>query len=256
MNTNNIKSNVAQGRTSVGVFISSGAPSIVETVGVSGYDFVIIDSEHGSTDVGVVEHLIRAAETVNVTPLVRIADISRTNILRVLDLGAMGILVPMLETAEQAMDAVAYSKYPPFWPNGRRGVAFRRAGRYGDINAVDFFKWANDQCIVAIQIETRAGMENLSEILKVDGIDLVFIGPSDLSQSLGYPGNANHPDVKAAVRSIAEASMKAGKIAAVMPTSPGDVEEYLRMGVQCILSGNEYALIRKSATEFVRSVRG
>lgn len=256
MNANNIKTNVAQGRTSIGVFISSGAPSIVEAVGISGYDFVIVDSEHGSTDVGVVEHLIRAAETVNVTPLVRIADVSRTNILRVLDLGAMGILVPMVETVEQAMDAVAYSKYPPFWPNGRRGVAFRRAGRYGDINPIDYFKWANDQCIVAIQIETRTGMENLADILQVDGIELVFIGPSDLSQSLGYPGNAGHSDVRAAVRSIAEASMSAGKIAAVMPTSPGDIQEYLSMGVQCILSGNEYGLIRKSAAEFVRSVRG
>jgi 2-keto-3-deoxy-L-rhamnonate aldolase RhmA len=178
----------------VGTWLTVGHPAVAELQAELGFDFAVVDAEHAPVSTETVAAMARAVDAADgpTEPLVRVADGDPTRIKRALDTGVSGVVVPMVETAAQARDAVAAARYPP---EGSRGVAGTRASAYG-LDLADHFERANDEVVVVVQIETAAGVENARAIAGVDGVDALFVGPADLSASLGAFGDADAIDTE------------------------------------------------------------
>ena len=198
---NRAKAKLQAGESIRGVFINLDSIQAVELCGLLGFDFCLIDAEHAPFGPQYVEQMIRAADVSGMTPLVRVAQNERQVILRYLDVGAQGVQIPMVNTAAQAQAVVEAVKYTPL---GKRGLAsVTRASRWGvGINVPDYVARANEETMVIVQVETQEALDNLDAILAVPHIDLVFVGPTDLSQSFGVPGQPTHPRVVAALEAV------------------------------------------------------
>ena len=184
-----------------GIFTKSQDPMFVEIQGISEYDFVILDSEHGPYSVSQQQNNIRAALLRRLLPIVRVSELSENMISKALDIGALGVQVPQIENAKQAKKAVKYAR---FYPYGERGVCrFVSAADYSAKDRNEYFKSSKD-LLVILQLEGVQAISNLDEILVVEGIDIIFIGPYDLSQSLGVPGDIKNPKVLNAMINIVE----------------------------------------------------
>lgn len=191
------------GRARLTLIVKMPAAATVELAGHAGFDAVMIDTEHGSGDMTALEHHIRAAETAQVRTLVRVSDGRSPDILRALDAGADGIVVPHVTCPEDVRDAVALTRYPPL---GRRSLALStRAGRHGLRSVSDHLELAQRQVTLIGQLEDAEALERIPDILAVDGLAGIFIGPSDLSASLGWPGQLDHPVVTEAIVRITDA---------------------------------------------------
>jgi 4-hydroxy-2-oxoheptanedioate aldolase len=198
--TNATKQRLRNGETVHGCFIRYADPSLAELVALQGFDFLILDGEHGAVEPRDAENMVRAAELWDVTPIVRVPANQPPVILRFLDTGAQGAQIPLIGSPEGARGAVNAVKY---WPDGTRGLAGVRAAHYGQRETLgDYTARANDQTLVVVQIETREALEHVPEIARTAGVDVVFIGPTDLSQALGVPGQTTHPRVEEAYEQI------------------------------------------------------
>jgi 4-hydroxy-2-oxoheptanedioate aldolase len=187
-----------------GPFSKTSDPAIVETLGHAGFDFIILDMEHGPNSVETVQDLVRATQVTGMAPIVRISSGDYEMIGKVLDVGAAGVQIPQISCAEDVQAAIEHAKFAPL---GMRGVCrYVRAAEYSSMNKADYFRCANEVLLI-IQIEGQAALDNLDEILAVKGIDIVFVGPYDLSQSLGVPGEVEHPLVVEKMRQIVEACL-------------------------------------------------
>ena len=197
-------------RGALGPFMITGDPAFVEAAGYAGYDFVLLDMEHGPGTFENLQNLIRAANVAGVCPVVRVPRGTDIWIDRALDVGAGAVLVPQIDTAEQARAVVAAAKFSPV---GSRGTCrFVRAAAYGAVPGNEYFAEAQNT-VVIIQAEGKKAVENLDEILDVPGIDVIFVGPYDLSSSLGHVGEIDHPEVIACIQQIIEkASAKGVKL--------------------------------------------
>jgi len=197
---NNLKEALKEGKNVFGPFMKFADPATVEIMGFAGFDFVIIDAEHGPISIQSAQNMIRAAETVNITPVIRVANNDEALILRALDIGAQGIEIPQINNKLQAIKAVRSVKYAP---QGERGVCkYVRAANYSSMDKFEYFKSANNETMIIAHIEGVEGINNLDEILSVPGIDVIFIGPYDLSQSLGIPGEVNNPLVTERMKEV------------------------------------------------------
>jgi 4-hydroxy-2-oxoheptanedioate aldolase len=206
---NRIRRAFAEGRSALGMFIMTPSPALVEMAGHAGFEFVILDMEHGVAGPDIVEHLVRAVETADTTPIVRVTTNDRGLILRVLDAGALGVLVPHVRSAVDAQAVVAACKYPP---QGARGLATTaRAGRHGFRSVAEHIERSNRETLVALQIEDAEALPAAEAIAAVPGVDVLFVGPSDLSVSMGYPGQADHPAVQEAIAQVFQAAHRAGR---------------------------------------------
>jgi 4-hydroxy-2-oxoheptanedioate aldolase len=211
------------------MFIDVPSPNLVEMAGLVGFDFVIIDAEHSSAGVETVEHMIRAADSRNVGTVVRVAVNLKQNILRYLDTGAQGVLLPHVESAEAAVDAVNSVKYPPL---GRRGSGYVRASDYGiTATLAEYARAANQETLVAVQVETADGVRNLDSILEVEGIDVIFFGPGDLSVALGYP-STTHPELIDRIMAMGRQVQAAGRIAGTTAHTPEAHQRWSAAGFQ------------------------
>ncbi|WP_423746208.1 aldolase/citrate lyase family protein (plasmid) [Haladaptatus sp. SPP-AMP-3] len=217
---------IRAGDAAVGSWISIGHPAVAEMCAELGFDFVVIDAEHTAMSFETVETLARAVDAASGTtePLVRVADDDPARLKRVLDTGVSGVIVPMVETGAQARGIADATRYPP---DGTRGVAGSRASRYGR-NLADYFERANDERLVVAQIETESGVENADDIAAVDGIDALFVGPADLSASLGRFGDTGSLDteISAVLDAAHDADVPVGSIA----LDPEDVERWVVVG--------------------------
>ena len=200
LQTNQLKRALAVGKTAFGLLNSIPSPLLVEMIGYAGYDFVILDMEHVCVNPETLENMVRAAECAGITPLVRVPNAAPEAILRALDCGAQGIVVPHVRNAAEAAQAVAASRYHPL---GTRGISGGRTTGFGAIDLSTYFARANSEIMVVAMIEDREGVDNLDAILSVAGIDMVLEGAIDLSQSYGVPGQAQHPIVQDAIEKIA-----------------------------------------------------
>jgi len=231
-----IKKEMKKGNPMVGIIIPLPAPALVEMVAFCGYDFVIIDNEHGTCEVnGTTENMILAAYASDIYPIVRIPNLVMGSILKPLDMGAKGIHVPLINTKELAEETVRLAKYPPV---GDRGTSLStRAGKFGfsSGNKKNFLNKANECNLIVAAIETKESVSNLDEILTVPGIDVVFIGPFDLSVSLGYPGELNNPVVVDVVKRIMKTTLDAGLQVGVLPVSPDQAKVYIALGATYLL---------------------
>ncbi|MDR1562806.1 MAG: aldolase [Dysgonamonadaceae bacterium] len=206
------KDKLANGEPVYGPFMKTGDAAFVECAGYAGFDFCILDMEHGPADFFNLQNLIRGAEIAGILPVVRTFDSSETAIGKALDVGAKGVQVPQIQSAEQARAAVRAAK---FFPAGERGVCrFVRAAGYSSIPRDVYFEQANE-ALVILQVEGKEALDSLDEILAVEGLDILFVGPYDLSQSLGVPGQVSHPAVVSAIKSITERAKSAGVVIGV-----------------------------------------
>jgi 4-hydroxy-2-oxoheptanedioate aldolase len=227
MRPNTMKTKLYANQPTLGVSLTIPSAQIVEMVGYTGFDWVLIDCEHGSMSDETVEAMVFVAESVGIAPIARPAFNREELILRVMDRGCMGVQVPHVSTAEEAQEAVASVKYPP---QGIRSFGFPRHARYGiGASRQEYVDWSNRETLVCIQIEDKEGLRNLDAILKVNGVDVFFIGPQDLSQDLGYP-SADHPEFKGIAKEAFGKIRAAGKIAG-SSTSDAIISEHLSMGV-------------------------
>jgi 4-hydroxy-2-oxoheptanedioate aldolase len=232
MKTNPMKSKLLAGEAALGCSIMVPSPQMVEMVGHAGFDWVLIDLEHGTIDLESAELMIMAAEASGVVPIARPRSNRKADISSVMDRGAMGVQVPHVNTAADARRAVEAVK---FGPGDLRGLAAgTRPDSYGLSGSMsDFVSESNEQTLVCVQLEHASAIDNVDEILAVDGVDVFFIGPSDLSQSMGHPGNPGAQPVAAAIESTLEKINAAGKIPG-MPAAADKLDTVLESGVKYI----------------------
>ncbi len=231
-----------------GPFMITSDPAFVEAAGNAGYDFVLLDMEHGPGSFQNLQNLIRAANVVNVFPLVRVPRGTDIWIDRALDVGAGGVLVPQIDTAQQAKDAVAAAKFSPL---GSRGTCrFVRSAGYGAIPGSEYFAQAQDT-VVILQAEGKKAFENLDEILEVPGIDMLFVGPYDLSSSLGLIGQIEHPKVMEYIQDIVQrAGAKGGKVGC-FADSAQSARKLRDLGVKFVGYSCDTAIFMRAAAEDV-----
>jgi 4-hydroxy-2-oxoheptanedioate aldolase len=230
MRPNALKAKFERGEVAYGVNLMFPSVQLVEAFALLGFDWVLLDCEHGAISFESLDALTAAADAAGITPIVRPPNKDESSILRALDRGAHGVQVPHVDTAEDARRAVAAARYHPF---GERGLApGTRATNYGiDFKAAEFVERSNREVLVAVQLEHRDALTNLDEILEVEGIDVFFVGPMDLSLSLGHPGKLGEPVVRAAIeRCFAEVTAR-GKIVG-SAGGPADVVRFRDLGGQ------------------------
>lgn len=226
MPRNDFKAAILAGRQQVGLWVSLASPYSTEIVAASGFDWLLIDGEHSPNDPPLVLQQLQAAAAYPVSAIVRPAWNDKVLIKRYLDIGAQGLLIPYVQTAEEARAAVAAVRYPT---RGVRGVAgTTRASRYGRVR--DYFQRAEAEICLLVQVETRAGLENLEAIARTDGIDGVFIGPADLAAGLGYLGQASHPEVQKAIQDAIRRIRACGKPAGILSTDEPSTRRYMEWG--------------------------
>lgn len=223
------KQKLQNGECVYGPFMKTGDPMFVEAAGLAGFDFVILDTEHGPVEVESQQNNVRAAEARNLVPIIRLKDKAENTIGRALDIGAYGIQVPQISNAEEAKEVVKYAK---FYPYGMRGVCrFVRAADYSAMDRYEYFGNSKDVLII-LQLEGIDAIRNLDEILEVDGIDILFIGPYDLSQSLGVPGQVNNSKVVEAMQQIVEKAQSNNKVIGCFVDTIEDMKMWKSLGLQ------------------------
>jgi 4-hydroxy-2-oxoheptanedioate aldolase len=248
----NLRLRVQQGETVFGCFLSLGNPLTSEIVAKAGFDWVLIDLEHGAGDEREVVHQLQAIEHTAAAAVVRVESNARQRVHRILDLGAHGVMFPRLETAEEARAAVAAMRYPP---DGARGVAFaNRACSYGS-GFREYLAAANSSIAGVLQIESETAVANAGEIAAVDGVDVLFVGPSDLSHSMGILGDFGNPRFVAAIDAVGEAAHKHGKAAGILLPKPDDCAWYLERGYRFLASGNDGVLLNNAARNLLHTLR-
>jgi 4-hydroxy-2-oxoheptanedioate aldolase len=253
MNKNLMKEKLNQGRVAVGVLVQEPAVQVVEMIGLLGYDWILVDCEHSYMDLESAQRLIMAAQLRGVTPLVRVPQNLPEIILRDMDMGAMGVMVPNIGSVDDAEKAVRAVKYPPL---GERGLAGVRAADYGLTAPLgEYVKVANAETIVMGLIESKDGVEHIDEILAVEGLDGINIGPNDLSKSLGVPGQTNHPLVVEATAKVLAAGKRAGRVVGAGVRPGENMKKYIDEGYGT-LSIVLNALIATAAKDFLSQARG
>jgi len=230
-----LKKRLQQGETLIGTLLSLPSPEIAEIMSMVGFDWLFIDLEHGPHGFMELQRMLQAMKP-GCSPLVRVPEVSESNIKKVLDIGAEGIIVPKVNSAEEAQRIVSYAKYPT---QGVRGVGAARAHGYG-LSFKDYVEKANSETLVVIQIEHFEGVNNINEILQVEGIDVIFIGPYDLSASFGVAGQVEHPLTKLAIGKVEKACAEAGIPLGYFGTTPEAVKPYQeKQGYQLIACGTD-----------------
>ncbi|MEE4187784.1 MAG: HpcH/HpaI aldolase/citrate lyase family protein [Roseobacter sp.] len=238
--TNRFKSALAQGDTLFGCWMSIGELYTAEILGRAGFDWLLIDGEHSPNDIRSIRDQVIALATSDSHVVVRV-PVGETWIMKqILDLGVQTVLVPMVDTAEQARALVRACRYPP---EGTRGVGYSvsRAGGFGQFD--NYGPTADAQICLVVQVETRTGLENLDDILAVEGIDGVFIGPADLSASMGYLGQTSHPDMQATILGALRRISESGKAAGILTTDDKMIAASLDAGARFVAVAMDIALL-------------
>ena len=247
---NILKEKLSKGERTLGTWLSIGHPDIVEIISQMELDWVLFDTEHGPINVETIQRLLPSMNGTELTPLIRVAFNDATLIKQALDIGAHGVLVPWVNSNRDAELAVKATKYPP---DGIRGTGPRRASKYGaDKN---YLKDANKEIMTITQVETIESVNNLKEILKVKGVDAIFIGPADLAASMGHLGNPEHKEVENVIKEVLEVSKKEKKPVGIMERSINNqdlcekVKKRINEGFQIVTVGSDYSMIRNAYLE-------
>jgi 2-dehydro-3-deoxyglucarate aldolase/4-hydroxy-2-oxoheptanedioate aldolase len=254
MRANPLKSKLVSGGSSFGLFAfefySPGLPQIAQEAGA---EFILYDMEHSGYGIDTIKQQLAYCRGLDITPFVRVPTHQYHFIARALDAGALGIMVPMVETAQQARDIVAWTRYPPA---GRRGAVLGAAhDDYGGGSVPDKFALANERCFVMLQIETEVGVANVEEIAAVPGVDCLCIGFLDLSNFLGVPGQTQHPKYLEAVERIAAAGKKHKRVLAIAAPDAAFAKEYVARGFRMIAFGTDVHLLQSALSQRLQAMR-
>ena len=254
MNTpiNTFKQALKQGQTQWGFWLGLASPYTAEISAGAGFDWLLIDGEHAPNDIQSVLAQLQAIAPYPTSAVVRPAEGTSVIIKQLLDIGAQSLLIPMVESAAQAAALVQACHYPP---HGIRGVgtALARAAAWGRHH--DYLEKANAEICLLLQVESRAGLEALDEIVNTAGVDGVFIGPADLAASLGYLGQPAHPEVKAIIEQALKRIRAAGKSAGILATDQALAEHYRDCGAQFIAVGVDTLVLANGASSLAASVK-
>jgi 4-hydroxy-2-oxoheptanedioate aldolase len=252
LRVNTTKAKLRAGETVFGCFVRYPDASLVEVLGYQPWDFIVFDGEHGTLEPRDCENMVRAAELRGVTPIVRVTTNLPPIILRFMDSGAQGLHVPWVNSAAEADNVVRSVKY---YPRGIRGLAGVRAADYGQtIPFSEYVEQSNRETLIIIHIETAEAVEQLPEIAEIDGIDVIFIGPTDLSQSYGVPGQPQHPAVQAGMQKIVDVVAKSNAALGVMVGTVEAARQWRARGARYIAIGFE-SLLAPAARAYLQAVR-
>lgn len=249
---NKFKDALNKGKTVFGPFMKSTDPAFIEVAGYSGFDFVILDMEHGPATVTELQNLIRGALLANVIPIVRTSDSSEISITKPLDLGALGVQIPQVTSGAMAKACVRAAR---FFPKGERGVCrFVRAANYSSIPREEYFSKANE-ILVIIQLEGKEAILDIDNILNVEGIDILFIGPYDLSQSLGVPGQISNPIVIESMKDIVNRARALGIVVGTFTDTLESAKMWRDTGVQYISYSVDVGIFTNACSQLVEALK-
>jgi 4-hydroxy-2-oxoheptanedioate aldolase len=244
MALNAFKNAIGEGRAQIGFWQALASPYTCEISAGAGFDWLLIDAEHGPNDLPLVLAQLQAASAYPVEPVVRLPVGDGVLIKQYLDIGARTLLIPMVETAEQASEMVRATRYPP---HGVRGVgsAIGRASRWN--RTPGYLQKASEEICLLVQVESRQALENVTAIAAVDGVDGVFIGPSDLAADLGHLGVATHPEVQEAIEAGIAAIRSAGKPVGMLIADEALARRYLELGASFVAVGTDVTVLARGA---------
>jgi 2-keto-3-deoxy-L-rhamnonate aldolase RhmA len=247
---NAMKRKLGRGEKVMGAWISSGSPNSLDLLRNFSFDWFLFDMEHSAITIETVAHMVQVLNGSSAAPLVRVGQIDQGAFKIVLDAGAQGIIVPLVNTVEEAERAVKFCKYPPL---GVRGVAATKASEYG-LSLGKYIRSANDETTVIAQIETPLAVDNIAKIVAVDGVDIAFVGPSDLTMTLGLLDDRTNPKVVEAMAKVVKACDDAGKVAGVMATTLDEAKLAVERGFRFIALGSDMKYITLGARSFLEAV--
>ena len=244
MRTNWVREKLQAGQPVIGSFLGLGSPNVAELMAQVGFDFLVIETEHNGLDSAEIEHMLMAINGAETIPIVRVASSNPVFIQRALDMGGMGILVPMVKTADEAEAIVRATRYPP---DGIRSFGPLRASRY-TLDYNEYLQHANDNIIVMLIVETKEAVENLETIASVPGVDVLFLGLFDLCLSLGLnPNTMPHPEIDAVIDQVLTVGKSTGVTIGGGAGRPEDVPALQAQGFTLVSYGPDYGLLVKGA---------
>lgn len=248
-----LRQRVLAGETLTGTFLNMGSPAVAEVCGRAGLDWLLVDLEHGAGGDGDLLAMLQAIAGTGTPAIVRVEQGTRLRVGRALDLGAEGIMVPRIDTLQEAREICSWLRYPPA---GIRGVALFTRGLDWGSGGHGAPAKRNDEILGIVQIESVAAVEMAEELAALDEVDVLFVGPADLSHALGIPGDIDHPDYQAAIESVGRAARAQGKAAGVLLWKPQDVDRYAASGYTFFSVSSEGALLLGALRGDAAAVRG
>ncbi|MGP6139256.1 HpcH/HpaI aldolase family protein [Jeotgalibaca sp. A127] len=253
---NNMISKLENDEKLLGTFVETNDTLIIEALSVAGFDYFIVDLEHSTTPISSLKELVQTADYRNITPLLRISDISRENILRALDIGIQGLVIPNVRSVEEVRRIVNWGKYPPL---GQRGFFTSRLTDFGfdervkDIETL--FADMNENTLIIPQCETVESLENIEEIVAMEGVAGIFLGPYDLSIAMGIPTQFNHPKFVEAVERIRKAVNDNGKFIITFSMDVEDTKQYYQKGFHAVTFGMDTNLMINAGRKLIEEVK-
>ena len=252
MKTNQVREKLRAGQTSLGCFVGLGSPNAAELLAHAGFEWLIIETEHSALDSAEIEHMLMAINGTETVPIVRVPSADPVYIQRALDFGAMGIMVPMVKTVEEAQAVVRATRYPPA---GTRGYNPLRAAHYS-FDSKDYFYRANDNLLVALILETKEAVQSLEAIASVPGVDVLFLGPFDLCLSLGLdPMKQPHPQVEAVIEQMLSIAKKTGVGTGIHAFNTDQLYKRQAQGFTMISYSADYVLLAEAARTGLEAYR-
>jgi 2-keto-3-deoxy-L-rhamnonate aldolase RhmA len=252
MRRNEVRSRLRAGDATLGCFLGLGSPAVAELIAHAGFDWLVIETEHNALDTPQVEHILRAVSGTGVVPLVRVPSQAPEHIQRALDIGALGVVVPMIRSAEEARAVVTATRYPPL---GRRSFGPLRASHY-DLDRRSYFREANERILTVLILETVEAVTELEEIANVEGIDALYLGPADLSLALGLsPVEGPHPAIDAIADQALDVGRRTGVAIGTGDAAPAALSGLLGRGFTMISYGPDYRLLGEAAQAGVAAFR-
>jgi len=249
-----LKSKLKNNGLVIGTMISEiRNPNLAYMLVRSGFDFFIIDTEHGAYSPETVSSMIAGARGAGISVIVRIPEIRREAIMKPLDSGAAGLLVPMVNTADQAREVISFAKYPPM---GNRGAALSRAHSvYSRPNAAEYLEQANEATFIAVQAESPEAIENLESIASIPGVDCIFVGPFDLSVGLGIPGQVTHPKEVEAIAKVLEVCRRHDVIPGIHMSAVEPLKAWIQKGMRFVSFSSDVDLLARAGEESLIELR-
>jgi 4-hydroxy-2-oxoheptanedioate aldolase len=246
-----LKSRIRAGESLIGVFSDLASPLAAELTGIAGYDWAVIDLEHGAATESELLALLYAVASTPMTPIVRVQSAERLRVGRALDLGAAGIMLPQLGSADEVAAAVRFLRYPPV---GSRGIALRtRGGGLGSLGHADIARVVNERIVGVVQIETRGTVADADAIAAMDEVDVLFVGPADLSHNLGVPGRFDEPVFQDALRAVVDACQRHGKEAGILIYDAESFAGLHEQGFRFIGLGSEGSFVSAGAKAMLQA---
>lgn len=244
MTNNKIVEKLRARKPVFGTFVKVNEPRLIESFGRAGFDYVILDAEHGTYNFSQLENMIRAADSVDMSTVVRVPDCTEHSILHSLDVGAGAVQIPSLRDLDVARYGTQFTKY---YPLGIRGLCTdQRANNYGFGDPGDFFRYANENTLCIPQVETLEMVKQVEDLCQLDRVDGLFIGPGDLSQAMGKPGQMRSPEVMEAIRYVTKVALKYGKFVGTIVMDPKDLDQFLDMGMLYMSVGTDMMIFNQA----------